>query len=56
MLRSTGGSFGFVVRFVAPWPMVGPVAVAAVAIAAVAALGPARRASRLDPVVALRFE
>jgi ABC-type antimicrobial peptide transport system permease subunit len=49
-------SLGFTVEFLYPWGLVPLVGLAALFVAGVAALVPARRAGRLEPVAALRFD
>lgn len=49
-------SLGVTIDVVFPWMFVPPLAVSAIAIAAIASVIPARYAARLEPVVALRFD
>ena len=56
ILRSSEGVLNVVIPYKQPWPWVPAVAVLAVVSAGVAAIAPARRASRVEPVTALRFE
>lgn len=56
LLRGTASSLGFSVGVSVPWSLLPVVVLTALVMAAVAAVAPARRAARLDPVVALRFE
>lgn len=56
LLRATASSLGFTVGISVPWGLLPVVIVTTLVMAVVAAVAPARRAARLDPVVALRFE
>ncbi|MBV9254631.1 MAG: ABC transporter permease, partial [Actinobacteria bacterium] len=56
ILRSSEGVLHVVIPYKQPWPLVPLVAVLAIVSAALAAIAPARRASRVEPVTALRFE
>lgn len=56
VVDSFSASLGFTVEFLWPWALVPLVLVVAVVGGVLAALAPARRAARLDPVVALRFD
>lgn len=56
LLSSSSAELGFLVELAAPWGMLPVLAVAVLLICGLAAVGPARRIARLDPVAALRFE
>jgi putative ABC transport system permease protein len=56
ILRSSEGVLHVVIAYKQPWSLVPEVAVLALVSACVAAIAPARRASRVEPVTALRFE
>ena len=56
LLSSSSAELGFLVELAAPWGMLPILAVAVLLICGLAAVGPARRIARLDPVAALRFE
>lgn len=56
VVDSFSTSLGFTVDFLWPWALVPVVLTVAVVGGLLAALAPARRAARLDPVVALRFD
>ena len=49
-------TLGFTVDYLYPWFLVPPLAIAALGLAALASLIPARRAGRLQVVAALRFD
>lgn len=56
MLRGAASALGFTAPSTVPWGLFPVVVVLTMVMAAVAAVAPARRAARLDPVSALRFE
>jgi len=56
LLRSSSNALGFLVDLRTPWALMPTLLVAVALIAVAAAVGPARRIGRLDPVAALRFE
>jgi putative ABC transport system permease protein len=56
ILRSTLATLGVVVAYRQPWPLVPVIGALALATAAASAVAPARRAARIEPVTALRFE
>ena len=56
LLRTTSRALGFSVDLAVPWSLLPVVIAVTLLMAAVAAIGPARRVARLDPVAALRFE
>jgi putative ABC transport system permease protein len=56
IVRDTSSSFGYELPYVYPWAAVPILAVLALIVGTVAAVAPARRAARLDPVAVLRFD
>ena len=56
LLRGAASALGFTAASTVPWGLLPIVVILTMAMAAVAAVAPARRAARLDPVAALRFE
>jgi putative ABC transport system permease protein len=56
LIAGQRSGLGFSVSFQYPWSLLPPVTLIAVAVAALASLLPGRRAARLEPVAALRFE
>lgn len=56
IIHSQRVGLGFSERFTYPWALVVPVGVAAALVAGLASAIPARRAGRLQPVAALRFD
>ena len=50
------GAVGASVQLTVPWGFLVPLLVVTLVVAALAALIPARRAARLEPVAALRFD
>lgn len=55
-VRVGAQSLGFTVGYLTPWLLVPVLLVIAVVVGLLASVGPARRAARLDPVAALRFD
>lgn len=55
-VRVAAESLGFTVGYQVPWALLPVLLVIALVVGALASLGPARRAARVDPVVALRFD
>jgi putative ABC transport system permease protein len=56
LLRSSENVLNVVIPYKQPWPLVPVIAVLALLAAGIASVAPARRASRVEPVTALRFE
>ena len=56
LLGNTTDVLGIVVRYRQPWQMVPALSAVAAVVALLAALAPARRAARVEPTVALRFD
>lgn len=56
ILRSSETALGVVIAYRAPWALIPAVGGLAVLSAGIASVAPARRASRVEPVTALRFE
>jgi putative ABC transport system permease protein len=56
LIRGAGDATGAIYRYVYPWTSIPALGAIALVIAVLAALAPARRAARVDPVTALRFE